>query len=424
MAPLFGESGALKAMSRAEWTLLILLIVSIFINYIDRTNLSVAAPLFERELALTPLQVGSLLSAFFWTYSVMQLSGLSGWLADAFPVGLVFAAAFLVWSIATIATGFLSGFAAIYVARLLLGAGESLAYPCYSKIFASDLPQHHRGRANALLDAGSKLGPVLGTFLGGILLVRVGWRFFFIVLGIGSLLWLIPWLKWMPRSYSRRSSRPEDLPSILEMLRFRSAWGTFLGHFCGNYFWFFLLTWLPSYLVKERNFSIQRMANITSTSFLAVAGATVLAGWISDRCIARGASPTTVRKTIVVSGLTFSSIILPVAFVNSVTMCIAFLFAACVGFGTYASNHWAITQTLAGPLMAGRWTSLQNGIGGIAGVAAPLVAGFAVRISGSSKPAFIVSAAIVIVGALAWGFIVGPVEQVRWSKQREGMSAL
>lgn len=414
------ESGAPKPMSRAESTLLILLIVSIFINYIDRANLSVAAPLFEKELALSPLQVGSLLSAFFWTYSLLQLTGFSGWLADAFPVGIVFASGFLVWSVATTATGFLSGFAAIYAARLLLGAGESLAYPCYSRIFASDLPQHHRGRANALLDAGSKLGPAVGTFLGGILLVRVGWRWFFIVLGVGSLLWLIPWLKWMPRSYTVRSRRGEDLPSMLEMLRFRSAWGTFLGHFCGNYFWFFLLTWLPSYLVKERHFSIQRMANVTSAAFLAVAGATVLAGWISDRCIARGASPTAVRKTVVVSGLTFSSVILPAAFVNSVTVCVALLFAACIAFGTYTSNHWAITQTLAGPLMAGRWTSLQNGIGNVSGIVAPLVAGFAVRITGSSKPAFVLSAAIVIAGALAWGFVVGPVEQVPWSKRRAG----
>ncbi len=279
-------SSATGRMSRSEWLLLALLIASIFINYVDRANLSIAAPLFEKELALSPLQVGALLSAFFWTYALLQLVGIAGWLADRFPVGLVFAGGFLVWSAATIATGLLSGFAAIYGARLLLGAGESLAYPCYSRIFATDLPQHHRGRANALLDAGSKLGPAVGTFLGGILLVRLGWRWFFIVLGIASLAWLIPWLKWMPRSYSIRTSEREQLPSFFELLRVRSAWGTFLGHFCGNYFWFFLLTWLPSYLVKERHFSIQEMADISSLAFLAVACTTVFAGWISDRWIA------------------------------------------------------------------------------------------------------------------------------------------
>jgi MFS family permease len=236
---------------------------------------------------------------------------------------------------------------------------------------------------------------------------------FFIALGIGSLLWLLPWLKWMPRSYADRS-RPKELPSIGQMLRFRSAWGTFLGHFCGNYFWFFLLTWIPSYLVRERHFAIQQMANIASIAFLAVAAATVVAGWVSDLWIGNGGSPTVVRKTIVVGGLAFSSIILPVAYVNSTQISIALLIISCMAFGTYTSNHWAITQTLAGPQMAGRWTSLQNGIGNISGILAPWLAGYIVQTSGSSKLAFVISAAIALLGALTWAFVVGPVEPVRW----------
>jgi MFS transporter, ACS family, D-galactonate transporter len=413
MSPL---GSALRPMSRAESLLLTLLVVSIFINYVDRGNLSIAAPVIENELTLSPVQVGFLLSAFFWTYSLLQLAGVSGWLVDLYPVGRVFAFGFLIWSAATIATGFLSGFAALYAARLLLGAGESIAYPCYSRIFASDLQQHHRGRANAFIDAGSKLGPGLGNFLSGMLLVRFGWRWLFILLGLGGLLWLIPWLKWMPRSKAEQSNRTEELPRIGEMLRLRSAWGTFAGQFCSNYFWYFLLTWLPSYLVKERNFSIQRMAIITSAAFFATAATDVLAGWISDRYIARGVSPTLVRKSFVVGGLIGSGVLLPVAFVSSENACIALLVVACVAFGLYCSNLWAITQTLAGPLMAGRWTSVQNGIANLAGVVAPLVAGFAVRTSGSSKPAFVVTGVIVMTGALAWGLMVGRVEQVPWSK--------
>ncbi len=376
-----------QAMSRPEWILLGLLIASIFINYIDRGNLSIAAPLLEKELSLSPLQLGALLSSFFWTYALLQLFGLAGWLADRFPVNVVFVGGFLIWSLATIATGLLSGFFGIYIARLILGAGESLAYPCYSSIFASALPQHHRGRANALLDAGSKLGPALGTFLGGLLLVQLGWRSFFVVLGIASLLWIVPWLKYGPHSIAAIAAAPHFLPRVADMLRLRSAWGTFLGHFCGNYFWFFLLTWIPSYLVKERGLSIGRMANIVSLAFVAVALATVCAGWVSDRFIASGVSPTKVRKSVVVSGLVLSSVILPVAFVTSVAISVALLLAACMAFGTYTSNHWAITQTLAGPLMAGRWTSIQNGIGSVAGIVAPWLAGFIVESTGSSKPA-------------------------------------
>ena len=402
-------------MSRSEWTLLILLVASIFINYIDRSNLSIAAPLLQKELSLSPVQVGLLLSSFFWTYALLQLVGIAGWLADRFPVTLVFAAGFLLWSLATIATGLLSGFFAIYIARLVLGAGESLAYPCYSRIFATQLPQHHRGRANALLDAASKLGPAFGTFLGGRLLGQLGWRWFFIALGVGSLLWLLPWFWYSSRSSSASSETASVATQpFTEIFRLRSAWGTFLGHFCGNYFWFFLFTWIPFYLVKERSFTLEGMANVVSGALAAVALATIAAGWISDRLIARGASPTVVRKSIVVGGLALSSVILPVAFVASAEVSVTLLLLACMAFGTYTSNHWAITQTLAGPRMAGRWTSLQNGIGNVSGIIAPWLAGTIVALSGSSKLAFAISALIVLAGAAIWGLAVGPVEEVRW----------
>jgi len=411
------KSGTPKPkMSRAEWTLLLLLVASIFVNYIDRGNLSIAAPLIEKELALSPVQIGALLSSFFWTYALLQLLGVAGWLADRFPVTQVLTAGFLLWSVATLATGVLTGFRSIYIARLVLGAGESLAYPCYSRIFATEVAQEHRGRANALLDAGSKLGPAIGTFIGGLILVRTGWRFFFIALGVASLFWLIPWLRYVRRRPAVPAKRELREGSLAELFRRRSAWGTFLGHFCGNYFWFFLLTWIPSYLVKERGMRIDKMTNVVSLCLVAVAAATLLAGWVSDRLIQRGMTPGRVRKSIVVSGLAMSSIILPAAFVASAATCVVFLIAACVAFGSYTSNHWAITQTLAGPLMAGRWTGIQNGIGSLSGVVAPLLAGLIVQSSGSSKLAFLISAAIALAGAVLWGMVVGPVEEVHWRK--------
>src|SRR5207302_1099214 len=113
--------------------------------------------------------------------------------------------------------------------------------------------------ANALLDAGSKMGPALGTLAGGILIASFGWRPFFFALGAGCLLWLVPWMIWRPRDNSATEETDRPMPSITEILVQRSAWGTFFGLFCANYFWFFLLTWLPSYLVKERHLSMNRM---------------------------------------------------------------------------------------------------------------------------------------------------------------------
>jgi ACS family D-galactonate transporter-like MFS transporter len=404
-------------MTAAEWGLLSLLVISIFLNYIDRSNLSLAAPMVQKEFSLSPTAMGSLFSAFFWTYALLQLFGIAGWLADRYPVGLVLAGGLFLWSAATVLTGAVSGPAPLVAARLLVGAGESVAYPCYCRIFATDLPAGHRGRANALLDAGSKLGPALGTLVGGLLLARVGWRTFFFVLGAASLLWLVPWLRWMPRPRGPAETDAGWRPGTLQILGCRSAWGAFLGHFCGNYFWFFLLTWLPTYLVSERGFSMARMVRITSVAFFAIAGATIAAGWISDRWIAAGGTPTRVRKTIVVCGLACSTIILPVAVVKDSNVSIGLLMLACMAFGTYTSNHWAITQTLSGPLAAGRWTGIQNGIGNLSGIVASWLTGFVVEQTRSFAVAFLVAAAVVLAGAFFWGIVVGPVAAVPWRKQ-------
>jgi predicted MFS family arabinose efflux permease len=251
--------------------------------------------------------------------------------------------------------------------------------------------------------------------IGGVLLARFGWRTFFVVLGAASLLWLVPWLRSMPRT-GAAAEAPEWRPTTMQILTAPSAWGSFLGLFCGNYFWFFLLTWLPTYLVKERGFPLVTMTRISGAAFLTIATSTMIAGWVSDRWIRSGATVTRVRKTIVVCGLLGSTIILPVAGMRDSTAAIAFLLAACVSFGAFTSNHWAITQTLAGPLAAGRWTSLQNGVGNLAGVAASWFTGILVERTHAFAPAFVAAAVVVVAGALFWGLAVGRIEEVAWKK--------
>lgn len=407
-------STATKA-AQSQWILLTLLVVSIFVNYIDRSNLSIAAPVIQDELSLTPAQIGSLLSAFFWTYALVQLFGIAGWLADRFPAGIVLAGGYLLWSVATIVTGFVSGLPALFLARLALGAGESVAYPCYSRILATEVPPERRGLPNALIDAGSKLGPALGSFIGASLVLLVGWRIFFIALGAASLIWLIPWWFAMPQS-DVHVSQTKSGPTVAQIVVQRSAWGAFIGHFCGNYFWYFLLTWLPTYLVKERGVSFAEMGRINTFSFLAIATATVCSGWLSDRLITGGASATRVRKTILVLGLGCCTSIMPVAAIHDKNLSIALLFVSCISFGIYASNHWATTQTLAGPLAAGRWTSLQNGVGNLSGIAASWLTGVVVEQTGQFHLAFVVAAVVALTGAVMWGFVVGPVKEVDWRR--------
>jgi MFS transporter, ACS family, D-galactonate transporter len=397
--------------TKARWVLA-LLAISAFINYIDRSNLSVGAISIQGELGLTSEQLGRLLSAFFWTYALMQLSGLSGWLVDRFSVGWIYAIGFMVWTGATALTGVASGFAMFFVLRLALGAGESVAYPAYSRILAT-YPERNRGLANALIDAGTKAGPALGTLLGGLLMAKYGWRAFFIGLGLGSLIWLIPWLFLMPRGEAAPARESDGTaPTIRDILRQRSAWFSFLGLFCSNYFWYFMVTWLPAYLEKERAFPKEKMAVLGSLAFLTVAVSTVFCGWLADRWISRGGTPTRVRKTFAGLGLTFSTIVLPVSLLRDDVAAMTLLLMACAAYGIFSANLWAITQTLAGPRAAGKWTGLQNGVGNLAGVVAPWLTGWLVGLTGRFYPAFLVAALIALAGAAVFVFGIGPVAPV------------
>jgi MFS transporter, ACS family, D-galactonate transporter len=405
--------------SRTEWIVLALLVFSIFINYIDRSNLSVGAADIQKELGLSNYQLGLLLSSFFWTYAAFQLFVVAGWLVDRFNVSLVFAGGYILWSCATAATGMVSSFAALFAFRLLLGAGESVAYPSYSKILVNHFPEYHRGLANALIDAGSKLGPALGSLVGAYFMAAYGWRAFFIALGLGSMLWVIPWFLNMPKGHGVSAGiDPADCPGVLDILKQRSAWGTFLGLFCGNYFWYFLVTWLPAYLQKERHFPMTKMGLLSALVFAVIAATSVVTGWLSDRWIGRGGSPTRVRKTFTGAGLAGATIVVTVGATQDETMAMALLLVACICYGCFASNHWAISQTLAGPLAAGKWTGLQNGVGNLAGVASPWVTGWVVQQTGKFYLAFLVAAAVVLTGACSYVFIIRRVEQVPWRKAR------
>ena len=391
-----------------------LLVFSAFLNYIDRANLSVGATNIQAELHLTDYYLGKLLSAFFWTYATFQLFMIAGWAVDRFNVFWVYAIGFFVWSGATAVTGVVQTFGVLFALRLLLGMGESVAYPSYSRILANHFPEHHRGFANALIDAGTKGGPALGTLLGGLLMARYGWRPFFLALGFGSLLWLIPWVWWMPRAQAAVREDRGDVPSVGAILRQRPAWFTALGLFCTNYFWYFLITWLPPYMEKERHFSKSKMAVFSSAAFLAISVSSVICGWLSDRWIARGATPTRVRKTFACTGLVLSTMILPVCVVRDESAAMALLMLTCVSYGMYSSNLFAITQTLAGPRAAGKWTALQNGVGNLAGVAAPWITGWIVQQTGQFYVAFVVAAAVVLAAAAMFGFGVGEVRQVEF----------
>jgi MFS transporter, ACS family, D-galactonate transporter len=408
--------------------LALLLALSIFINYVDRGNLALAAPLIKDDLGLSLSQLGLLLSSFFWTYAIFQI--VSGWLVDRFAVNWILALGILLWSAATFGTGLVHGFKLLLAMRLILGIGESVAYPSYSKIIARHFSEFQRGRANSLISAGQASGPAFGTLLGGMLMARVGWRSFFMIFGVASSLWLFPWLPFLKRP--AQTSEPAQVPpanvagalpattltsaAILQILQQRSAWGTFAGLFAYNYLWYFFITWLPFYLVRERGFSVRRMSVVTALAFLVLAVSALVSGWISDKWIAAGGTPTRVRKIFTGAGPVIALSIMPVVLVANHSSAVALLMLACVGLGMCTSNLWSVTQTLAGPATSGKWTGLQNFIGNLAGWIAPALIGLIVQRTGNFFWVFVITSAVTVLGAAAWIFVVGPIKPVMWSR--------
>ena len=400
---------------------LFLLTFSVLINYIDRSNLSIAAPLLKDELGISNTQLGTLLAAFFWTYGLMQIP--AGWLVDHFDVKWVFAAGFLVWSTATAATGMLHGFAALIAIRVILGLGESVAFPSYSNILGTYFSEARRGFPNALIMAGLSLGPAVGILVGATVVGRFGWRPFFLALGLGGLVWLAPWLAWMPRKTSAPRSASHGI-GIVPILHQRSAWGTCVGQFCINYFLYFLVTWLPSYLNRGRGFSMNDVAKYGGLLFFMSAISATIWGRLADQWINAGTTPTLARKGSMVMGHVGIGICLVLTAVTEGRLFIVILALTGIFLGIACCSSWAVTQTLAGPHAAGRWTGVQNFVGNFAGWVAPALTGFLIDRTGGFQWPFFVTACVAWTGALTWGLIVGPVEPVDWGRLTSRSSIL
>ena len=393
-----------------------LLTLAAFINYVDRGNLATAGPLIQNQLNLSHTELGALLAAFFWSYAPAQLP--AGWLAERFDPRRVLAAGLALWGGATALTGLASGFSVLLALRLLLGVGESVMYPASFKLLAVEASENQRGRANGFLAAGQLLGPAVGTLAGGLLMAWWGWRAVFMLFGCASLLWLWPWLTTL-RASPKRAWDPEAVamggrPATALILRRRELWGSCLTQFCGTYSLYLVLSWLPVYLVDTHGFSMAQMAPIGAGVYVLSAGASVLAGWAADRWLTSGASPNRVRISGMIAGLALVTVCLIACAQASSTGALLAMAGCGVGIGIWTPALFASVQTLAGPYAAGRWYGIQNCIGNIAGMSAPLVTGAVVDRTGHFAFAFVIAAILAVLGILALVLIVRRIEPVDW----------
>ncbi len=396
------------------WSVVALMGLCVFINYVDRGNLATAAPLIKDQLRLSATQIGVLIAAFSWTYTPSMF--LAGWLCERINPYRTLALGLLVWSLATAATGLAQGFGALIVLRLLLGIGESAAFPASSALIGGHLDPARLGRANGMIGLGLSLGPAFGTFVGGLLIAGLGWRPVFIVFGLVSMLWLWPWLARTHGLWAQADApdRPGG-PSYLAILSHREAWGAALGHFAANYLFYFVLSWMPLYLVKARGYSVGQMAELGGVIYLAYAASIAFSGWVTDRAIAGGASINGTRKAAAVVSHIVAPAGLMISAVGDNTWAVAGLLIAGIGSGFNTAGIYAIAQTLAGPRASGKWVSFQNAAGNVAGMIGPVITGVVVDATGQFFWAFAIAAAVGLTGAIGWGVVIRRVAPLRWA---------
>jgi MFS family permease len=386
-------------------SLVLMVAAAILLNYIDRGTVAVAAPLVKSELGLSATAFGVAISAFFWVYAPIQL--FVGWLCDRFSVYRLLAGGLALWAVSTAAMGFVGSLAGLVILRLLLGLGESIAFPGSSKIICRHVPASRRGIANAAVAAAIALGPAVGTLAGGLLMTNFGWRAMFVIFGLATLVWLLPWSALMRQLPPEHGHATKERFPLKRVLATRALWATSLGHFSLNYGFYFLLSWLPLYLVQQRGFSLLTMTMLTTMVYVAQATSALTLGWHCDRRVARGADEGAACRLLIVGGVGLLGLaILGIALAEDNRLLAACLLLAGIGTGPCSTNTFAIAQIFAGPRAAGTYVGVQNTFGNLAGIVAPIVTGLIVDRTGSFLNAFYVAAAICGISALSWALFV------------------
>jgi MFS family permease len=391
---------------------LLLLTLALLISYIDRGNMATAETLLSGQLQLSPKQMGVLLSSFYFTYVLAMIP--AGYLAERYGAKSILAAGFAVWSIATLLTGVCSGFITLLLCRLLLGIGESATFPSMSKLLASTSPPEQLGRANGIASVGYLLGPAVGTLIGGAIMVRYGWRPSFLLFGGMALLWIWPWLRTTIRE-PRLLESPQAGPSWGQLLRQRGLWAASLGHFAGNYTFYFVLNWLPDYLDRERGLSLSSMSMVTGAAYLLNAVGAYSAGILVDRWNRRSGSVSVIYKSLMALNHVAALACMLGLYALPIRPAIGCLFVYQFIVGLASPGCFAIPQVMAGAAGTARWVGVQNMFGNFAGILAPSITGYLLGSSGSFGHAFLIAGLVNILGILGWIVLLPRVEPVRWS---------
>jgi ACS family D-galactonate transporter-like MFS transporter len=403
--------------TRGRWTIVGLLFVASLINYFDRATISFALPLISKDLQLGPEAKGVLLSAFFWSYALMQIP--MGILADRVNLRWLYAISFTLWSVAQGLMGLATGLGVLIALRMLLGIGEAIYLPGGSKIVSLLFPPAERGLPSGIFDAGTRTGLVVEGVLVPWMLTHYGWRASFSFVGFAALLWLVPWFLLTPslRSRPARTAPASGVGSgILQTARAlvtnRNLLGVCLGFFCFDYYWYFLVNWLPDYLVTSRGLTLLTAGIYAALPYFVFGLSEPIGGWIADRLIRAGWTETRARKGIVTVAFLTGLCLIPAAKASSAGVAVGLIIGGCL-VGLATGNLLVILQSCAPPQEIGLWTGVYNFVGNVAGILSPLITGMLIAATGSYVPPFVLAAGLIALGPLAIWLVVGDLTAVQ-----------
>jgi MFS family permease len=390
-----------------------LLGVALTISQMDRMLLSIPAPTMMSEQHISGTTLGILLSSFAWTYTLLQLP--SGWLVDRFGAKLVLGLAFAFWSIACALTGSASTFSALIACRLTLGAAEAPFYPAAHSSMAHAFTERRRGLATAIYTKGASLGPALGAIVGTWLLLNYGWSPMFIIVGIVSLVFLVPWMMIMPGSRENAAPKSEKVgwATMKELLGKRAVWGVSLGYFGFLYLYHIYITWLPTYLAKSRGLSTSQIAWMASVPFLVSLVAGPLSGFVADLLIGKGYSQTVVRKSAIGTGLLLGSAVILAVFVRDAQTAAILFVVALAGQSISATSMLALPSAIAPTGHAGFIGAFQQMLGSLGAIVAPIVTGVLYDKNQDFESAILCAGAMLVLAAVSFIIILPRVEPIR-----------
>lgn len=409
-----GARRSLRDSPERGW-LMVLLITGMMICYAHRGALSIAAPFMIKELHISSSLMGVLLSAFFWSYAFVQMP--SGWLVDRVGVRWSYGAGFVIWVVGSTATGFAGGTLGLILARMMMGVGQSVAFPASARAVANWFKDRERGVVTGGYLTGVRFGQALISSVGAYLLATHGLKYFFLIIGVIPLVWLFPWLlflgRWEKRPVASHRSASSALPppgasflKSLALFRHRSVFGIFLGFFAYDYAWFVYVTWLPGYLSIERHFSPREMSIYSSVPYVIMSVIILLSGLLSDSLVRRGFAEIKVRRVLIMIGLAISCLIVPAGMVKDNVTAVWLLTLSLCGLGIAAPNTWTLTQAVCSRSVVGMVSGIQNFGGNLGGILAPALTGYIAHRTHSFALALSLTGVILIAGILTYGLLI------------------